>query len=309
MRIVSLLPSVTEIVVALGLGGSLVGRTHECDHPAGVAGVRALTADRLRCAPYDSAGIDRAVARSGGRGIYALDERGLAEARPDLVITQALCEVCAVAYDEVREAADRLPRRPEVLSLEPQSLEGVLQTILVVGVVTDRTARAEALVESLRERLARVREAVADRPVARAACLEWLDPPYAAGHWVPDQVEAAGGHDPIGRPGTPSVQVAPRELVDADPEAILLMPCGWSAQEAAAALDVPAFVAAYGETRAVREDRVFALDGSSYFNRPGPRLVDGVEILAALLHPEVAPVPVPPDAALPLRLAAAAPAA
>jgi iron complex transport system substrate-binding protein len=205
--------------------------------------------------------------------------------------------VCAVDYDEVAEAASRLPGRPQVLSLEPETLEDVLGTIAVVGEACGATGPAATLVRSLRERLDRVAEAVAGRPPVRVACLEWLDPPYAAGHWVPQQVALAGGEDATGRPGRPSVRIAPEAVVAAAPQMIVLMPCGWSAEETARALDSAAFAAAYGETPAVREGRVVAVDGSSYFSRPGPRVVGGVELLAALMHPDAAPVPEPPGAA------------
>jgi iron complex transport system substrate-binding protein len=298
VRIVSLLPSVTEIVVALGLDDGLVGRTHECDFPPEAAGVPVLTASRIDHEPLDSAGIDAAVAgATAGEGLYALDEAALAEARPDLIVTQALCDVCAVDYDEVADAAARLPGRPRVLSLEPETLDDVLGTILTVGEACGVSATAEALVAGLRRRLDRVAEAVAGRPPVRVACLEWLDPPYAAGHWVPQQMALAGGDDVTGRPGRPSVRIRPEAVVAAAPEMLVLMPCGWNADQAAEAVDPAAFAAAYAATPAVREGRVVAVDGSSYFNRPGPRVVDGVELLASLMHPDVAPVPEPPGAA------------
>ncbi len=302
MRIVSLLPSVTEIVVALGLGDRLVGRTHECDFPPLAQAVPVMTASRLEHEPFDSRGIDEAVASAGAVGLYALDETALAEARPDLIITQALCDVCAVAYDQVTEAANRLPRRPEVLSLEPETLEGVLGTITTVGDACGARPAAAALLAELRRRLERVARAVAGRPPVRAACLEWLDPPYAAGHWVPEQVALAGGVDPIGRPGRPSVRVTPETVVACEPDMLVLMPCGWNAEEAARAVDAGAFAEAYGETPAARAGRIVAVDGSAYFNRPGPRVVDGVEVLAALFHPDAVP---PPPAGAVRRLALA----
>jgi iron complex transport system substrate-binding protein len=287
MRIVSLLPSATEIVAALGLGRALVGRTHECDFPAWVSEVPAVTADRLECAPLDSAGIDRAVSEAvSTEGLYRLDERALAAARPDLIVTQALCGVCAVEVDRVREAAERLPGRPQVLSLEPETIEDVLESIVTVGAAAGAHRAAERLRARLAERIAAVAARAAGRPRPRVTCLEWLDPPFAAGHWVPEQVALAGGHDPLGRPGRPSVRIAPAQVVEADPELLVLMPCGWSADQAAAALDPAAFAGAYGATRAVRDGRVVAVDASAYFSRPGPRLVDGAELLAALIHPE-----------------------
>jgi iron complex transport system substrate-binding protein len=287
VRIVSLLPSATEIVAALELADRLVGRTHECDWPPAVAAVPAVTADRLDRSSLSSAEIDLAVAdaMARGGGLYRLDERALAEARPDLIVTQALCGVCAVATDEVEEAARALPRRPEVLSLEPTTLDDVLADVLRVGAATGAAAAAERLVAELRGRLERVRERTAGRPRVRAVCLEWLDPPYLAGHWVPQQIELAGGHDPLGRPGRPSVAARPADVIAADPDVLLLAPCGWGVAQTLAALDRDGFHSTYGGMRAVREGRVVALDAGAHFSRPGPRLVDGVEELVPALHP------------------------
>jgi iron complex transport system substrate-binding protein len=289
VRIVSLLPSVTEIVASLGLGDCLVGRTHECDHPPWVARVPALTASRLDHEPLDSVGIDRAVASAAGEGLYRLDEDALRAARPDLVITQALCDVCAVAYDQVEAALARLPVRPELISLEPQTLDEVIASVATVGERARAGAEAQRLVAALHERLARVRRAIAGRPRRRIVCLEWLDPPYAAGHWVPEQVEAAGGHDPLGRPGRPSVRVTDDDVAAADPELLVLMPCGWNADQADRALDRDRLRARFPGAAFARTGAVVAVDAGAYFSRPGPRLVDGVELLAALLHPDAAP--------------------
>ncbi len=288
-RVVSLLPSATEMVAVVGRAGLLVGRTHECDWPPEVAGVPAVTADRVDRSAMSSAEIDRAVgeAMAGGGGLYRLDAEALARARPDLIITQALCGVCAVERDEVEEAARRIPSRPEVLSLEPETLDGVLDCVLRVGEAVGAPGAAGRAVAGLRERLVRARELTAGRPPARAVCLEWLDPPYVAGHWVPEQVELAGGHDPLGRPGRPSVAARPEEVIAADPDVLLLMPCGWGPAETLAALGPEGFHERYGAMRAVREGRVAALDGGAHFSRPGPRLVDGVEALVPLLHPEL----------------------
>jgi iron complex transport system substrate-binding protein len=288
VRIVSLLPAATEIVAALGLADRLTGRTHECDWPPEVAAAPPMTADRVDRGTLDSAGIDRAVAEAmaGGEGLYRLDHEALAGARPDLIVTQALCGVCAVATDEVEEAARRLPGRPEVLSLEPTTLEEVLEGVLRVGEATGTDAAAERVVAGLRGRLERVGELTDGRSRTSAVCLEWLDPPYLAGHWVPEQVELAGGHDPLGRPGRPSVAATPGDVVAADPEVLLLMPCGWSVAETLAALDRDGFHETYGGMRAVRDGRAVALDGGAHFSRPGPRLVDGVEALVPALHPE-----------------------
>jgi iron complex transport system substrate-binding protein len=304
VRIVSLLPSVTEIVAALGLEESLVGRTHECDFPPSVASVPVLTRSLIAHDPGDSAGIDRAVSQAvSGDGLYELDREGLAAARPDIVITQELCDVCAVGLDEVRAAADALPGEVEVLSLAPETLDGVLASIVAIGEILGASGQAARLVAGLRARLARVREAVAGRPKPRVAVLEWLDPPYAAGHWVPDQVAASGGQDVLGRSGRPSVRVRHEAVLEADPDILVLAPCGWSAdQAAAAAAATPAVMAALLGARAVREGRVVALDANALVSRPGPRLVAGVEILAALLHPDAGLPAPPPEAVREVRL-------
>jgi iron complex transport system substrate-binding protein len=307
VRIVSLLPSVTEIVAALGREENLVGRTHECDFPASIAPVPVVTESRLEHDPLDGAAIDRAVSRAlPDGGLYALRVDELERARPDLIITQELCDVCAVSVDEVQEVADGLPGRPEVLSLAPQTLEGVLASILAVGVAVGAGEEARRLVDDLRTRLDRVRDAVAVRPRVPVVCLEWLDPPYCAGHWVPDQVEAAGGKELLGRAGRPAVRIRPEAVAEADPEVLCLIPCGWSAREAARAAG-RGLLGPYAGTRAARGGRILALDANAHFSRPGPRLVDGVEILAAVLHPG-ADLPGPgPDAAVPV--APGAPAA
>ena len=281
------------MVAAVGLADRLVGRTHECDWPPAVAGVPPMTADRVDRRAMSSAEIDRAVAEAmaEGGGLYRLDAEALAAARPDLIITQALCGVCAVERDEVEEAARGIPSRPAVLSLEPETLDGVLDCLLRVGEAAGVPGRAARAVARLRARLERARGLTEGREPVRAVCLEWLDPPYVAGHWVPEQVEIAGGHDPLGRPGRPSVAAAPRDVIDADPDALLLMPCGWTPAETLAALDRDGFGARYGGMRAVREGRVTALDGGAHFSRPGPRLVDGVEALVPVLHPEAVAAP------------------
>jgi iron complex transport system substrate-binding protein len=276
------------MVAAIGLGDRLVGRTHECDWPPGLAAVPAVTADRVDRRGMSSAEIDRAVAEAmaAGGGLFRLDVHTLAAARPDLIITQALCGVCAVERDEVDEAARALPGRPEVLSLEPETLADVVDCVLRVGAAAGAAAQARRVAAGLRARLARARALAAGRPPVRAVCLEWLDPPYAAGHWVPEQVELAGGHDPLGRPGRPSMAVRPDDVIAADPDVLLLMPCGLSADETLGSLERDGFHERYGDMRAVREGRVVALDGGAHFSRPGPRLVDGVEALLPVLHPE-----------------------
>jgi iron complex transport system substrate-binding protein len=300
VRIVSLVPGATEVVAALGLGDALVGRTHECDFPAWVSEVPRVTGARLALDGLDQAAIDRAVAEAGPGGLSAVDRVALAEARPDLVITQDLCEVCGLAASDVEAAVDALPGRPVVLSLAPQTLDGVMASVEVIGAAAGVAAEGRVLASRLRERLAHVRGAVAGLPVREVVALEWLDPPYRAGHWLPDQVTAAGGRDLLGRAGAPACRVDPEEVAAADPEALLLVPCGLGAERAAA--EAAGIVEACRGTRAVRNRWVVALDANACFSRPGPRLVDGVEILAAVLHPEAGLAPPPRGAAVTVRI-------
>ncbi len=295
MRIVSLLPSATEICFALGLGPSLVGVTHECDFPPQAEYKPVLTRDDLELRAAAPAEVDRHVreALHQGSSLYGLDQEALGRARPDLIVTQELCPVCAVAYPQVMEAAKLLPGRPSVLSLEPTSLAEVMRSIEEVGQATGTQARAAELVRGLWARVDAVRGAVAGRGRPRVACLEWLDPLMVAGHWVPDQVEAAGGTDALGEPGTRSRVIEPAELAAAQPEVIVLMPCGYRLERALEQAPALAKLKGWSKLPAVRQGRVFAVDGSWYFNRPGPRLVDGIEILARIFHPEGWRGPVP----------------
>jgi iron complex transport system substrate-binding protein len=236
MRIVSLLPSATEIVFALGLGDELVGRTHECDYPPEVADVPVVTADVGADPSASSREINARVADSvhGGSSIYRLDLDALAAAQPDLILTQELCAVCAVSYREVGRAVRRLQSQATVVSLEPTSIEGIFNTISTVGAMADAEDEAVGLLELLRERLAEIEIRVLTRRLAgvaprRVVCLEWLDPPFAAGHWVPEQVRRAGGWEVLGTAGERSRQTDWEQVREVDPEMLLLMPCGFDA--------------------------------------------------------------------------------
>ncbi len=312
MRIVSLLPSATEIVFALGLGDELVGRTHECDHPPEVADVPVVTASVGGHPDEASREIHRRVTDSLHRGssIYRLDEAALAVAGPDLILTQELCEVCAVSYREVGDAVRRLDASATVVSLEPTSIEGILNTISTVGAMADAEDEAVGLIELLRERLAEIDNRVLERRLAgvaapRVVSLEWLDPPFAAGHWVPEQVRRAGGWEVLGSAGERSVETTWERVREVDPEVLVLMPCGFDARRAAEEwqrADRPGWLA---ETQAVADGRVFAVDGSSYFSRPGPRVIDGIELLAALFDPDGHAPDLPAEAWLPVAAGAA----
>lgn len=293
MRIVSLLPSATEICFALGLGQSLVGVTHECDFPPQARYKPILTRSTLEGG--GPAEVDRHVreALHQGSSLYALDQEALRRARPDLILTQELCQVCAVGYPEVLEASRLLPGRPQVLSLEPGTLTEVIHSIGTVGRVAGVRERAAELERGLFARLDAVRGAVAGRARPRVVCLDWLDPLMVAGHWVPEQVDAAGGIDVLGESRQKSLVVLPDEVLAAQPEVILAMPCGLGLEETIRQVEETAALAPLAGAPAVRGKAVFALNGSWYFNRPGPRVVDGIEMLARVLHPDAWRGPVP----------------
>lgn len=281
MRIASLVPSATEMLYALGLGGDVVGVTHECDYPAATATLPQLTATVLP--PGLSAGeIDAAVKEvvGAGRALYTLDEERLGELEPDLIVTQAVCEVCAVSYEDVVAVAARLPSRPRVLQQDPSTLGEVLGDVTRLGAAAGIEARAGEVRGELERRLEAVRTAVAGEPRPRVLALEWLDPPFLGGHWIPEMIEIAGGVDVAGPSGQKSPQVEWEELRGLDPDVVVSMPCGWYLEESCAqALAHAQRLEAFGAAR------VFAVDGASTFSRPGPRLVEGVELLGHLLHP------------------------
>lgn len=283
MRIASLVPSATEMLFALGLGQSVVGVTHECDWPPAATELPQLTATVLP--PGLSAGeIDAAVKEviGEGRALYTLDEVRLAELEPDLIVTQAVCEVCAVSYDDVVAVAGRLPSRPRVLQQDPSTLAEVLDDVTRLGEATDRPVRSQGLRESLEGRLEAIRYAVEGEERRRVLALEWLGPPFLGGHWIPEMIEIAGGENVAGVSGQKSQQVEWEDLRGLDPDAVVSMPCGWYLDESCTqALGHADRLGAFGEAR------VFAVDGASSFSRPGPRLVDGVELLGHLFHPKL----------------------
>ena len=288
-RIVSLLPSATEIVCALGLGDRLVGVTHECDWPPFVHALPKLTSSRIpKEAPQRM--IDQAVkAELGqGAGLYDLDEEALAALEPDLIVTQALCAVCAVSIETVTEAVCRMPGAARIVNLEPHCLADVWETIRLVAEAAGVPARGRMVVEEIAQRITAVERAVAMRTATPSVVLlEWLDPPFACGHWSPEIVARAGGRELLGQAGTPSREVDLATLLAADPEILVIACCGCdlarTKREAAVWLAQPAL----HHLRAVRAGRVFLVDGNAYFSRPGPRLVDSIEILAAILHPQL----------------------
>ena len=289
MRICSLLPSATEIVCALGLEDSLVGISHECDYPPGVRGKPTLIRPRVN-ASAPAAVIDAQVREvvSRGESIYSVDAELLLRLSPDLILTQDLCHVCAASPDDLATVLSCAPHPPHVLSLSAHSLRDVWNGILAVGEATDRGSQADQLVCDLEARAARVAHACSNvrAPRPRVVCLEWLSPLYVGGHWIPEMVALAGGEDVFGRAGEPSFQVSWAQVMDARPDIVLIMPCGYNAQKAALEFAETSLPDGWSELPAVRTGRVFAVDANSYFSRPGPRLADGLEMLAGLLWPE-----------------------
>ena len=287
MRICSLLPGATEIAYLLGLGDQIVGVTHECDYPPDAKQKPIVVHSVIDPNLMSSEEIDRKVGEllQAGKGLYSIDERRFLEAAPDVILTQGLCEVCALDYNEVAKAAQSLPRAPLIVSLNPHSLGDILDDIARVGAATRRESAAKEIVEALRRRIdsVGVRE---PRYRPRAVCLEWFDPLYVAGHWVPEIVALAGGIDVLGRQGEASFKIEWRQVVEARPDVILLMPCGFDTRRTVREATPLRSLEGWENLSAVRTGHVYALNGNAYFSRPGPRLVNGLEILARILHAE-----------------------
>lgn len=300
MRICSLLPSATEIAFALGLGDSVVAVTHECDYPPEAKTKQIVVKSSIDAARRGSAEIDETIGKllKDKKGIYAIDQPRFREANPDLILTQELCDVCAVDYNEVVAASKFLSHRPEIISLTPTLLTDVLQDIELIGKATGKMREAETLVTRLNERIDRVQKQASRsdyRP--RVACLEWLEPIYNAGHWVPEMVELAGGMAGLAKKGNPSEKIAWDQVVQFAPEAVVLMPCGFEIARTLKELHLLYQLPGWSDFPAVKKGNVFAVNGSAYFNRSGPRLVDGLEILAQIIHPEFFPWQAPSEAA------------
>ena len=294
MRICSFLPSATEIVYLLGLGDSLHGVSHECDFPAGARSKRVVVRSRVDMDGMSGAEIDAAVTDMMMRGenIYAVDEDALASAQPDLVITQQLCEVCAVSFEDVQDAVARLDTPPTVLSLDPHSVDDVIADILRVGRHTGAESAAHVAAFNLRSRLNGINRAVSglsDRP--RVACVEWMSPVIVAGHWVPEMVEIAGGVDSLVEPGAPSARVEFEQVAEAEPDVVILMPCGMDAVQARAEFDALPDRERWESLDAFKNGRAWIVDSGALFSRSGPRLVDGVELMASILHPDALGAP------------------
>jgi iron complex transport system substrate-binding protein len=287
MRIVSLVPSATEMLFALGLGDEVYAVTHECDYPERARDLPRVTRDVIP-AGLPAAEIDRAVRELTERGeaIYALDEQALERLQPDLIVTQALCAVCAVSYDDVQAIAERLESKPEVISLDPKTLGEVLGDVRTLAEATGTRDAGVDLVQDAATRIDRVRLAVRAQEPVRVAALEWLDPVYVAGHWTPQLIEYAGGFDVLGLAGEHSERRSWEEVGAAEPEVVVVMPCGYDADRAEEeAYDYADELAELGARRVV------AVDAAGSFSRPGPRLIDGLELLAHVLHPDRLPRP------------------
>ncbi|MGH9042975.1 MAG: cobalamin-binding protein [Acidimicrobiia bacterium] len=298
MRIVSLLPSATEIVYSLGLGDDLVGVTYECDHPAEARTKPVVSDTALALAPdMPAAEIDRLVSErvAAGEALYNLDSVRIGDLEPDLILTQDLCRVCAVPSGQVEDALAKIGCTAEVVSLDPHSLGDILAGIIEVGRRAGVPERAAGIVDGLRARIAAVEDAARDLDRVPTVTLEWLDPPFAGGHWVPEMVELAGGRHLLVAAGEPSPRVAWDLVGDAAPEVIVVMPCGYdlAAARAEAEAVLPGIPAVTG-TPAWSAGRVFAVDANGYFSRSGPRVVEGLEALAWILHPDRFPEPPEP---------------
>lgn len=298
LRICSLLPSATEMVCALGARDQLVGVTHECDFPPSVVSVPKITRSNIP-AHYSSAEIDAAVSASldSSGSLYELDLAALETLQPDLIITQRLCDVCAVPFDRVQLAAENLGSHPRVLNLEPSSVSDVLDCIRLVGEAIGRPAAAQALIASLEQRISAIRartENLTLRP--RVFCMEWVDPPFCGGHWMKELVHLAGGRDDLATDGRPSRRIDWNRVLEFAPEIVVLTCCGFDLTRCVREADILATFDRVHELPAALTGRIFATDGSSYFSRPGPRIVESLEILAHIVHPQIFAAPELPGA-------------
>lgn len=301
MRIVSLQPGATEIIAALGLTDHLVAVSHECDHPPTIAGLPVVTRPFTAPTAASCREIDRTVTErlAAGAPLFEIDAAALATARPDLLIVQDLCHVCGITPEHLDQALTCLPAKPQVVTVGGVTLEEVFLDILRIGQATGRTEAAESLVDDLRSRCERVRNrqsARTRRP--KVVCVEWLDPFYVAGHWTPELVALAGGRAVLGTAGAPSRKVSWDDMVAAEPDVLLVMPCGFTLEHTVEELRSSCPALPWDQLQAVRHGLVFALDGNAHFSRPGPRLVDGLEILEVLLAHERPPASTPPGAQL-----------
>jgi iron complex transport system substrate-binding protein len=281
MRVCSLVPGATEVVALLGLSHTLVGISHECDYPDTIRHVPVVVKPTVDYAGMDSVAIDRQIRAlaSSDQKLYELNQQALIDARPEVILAQDICHVCAVTAQQLEQAISTLPSRPQVLALDPQSLQAVIHDVERIGQILGEQARGHVLAESLSRRLRTVREQRRNLPRPRVLCLEWLNPLYVGGHWVPEMVEFAGGQDVLGCSGQPSRRVSWQEIRAADPQIVVLMPCGFSIERTSAELRHLCRTDPEWSQQLHEWPSTYIVDASSYFSRPGPRLADGVELL------------------------------
>ena len=299
MRIYSFIPSATEMLYALGLGDQICGVTHECDYPPEARGKPIAIRSLIDSSNMSQREIDDMVVESmsHGHGLYTIDKVLLRKNVPDVVITQELCDVCSVSLRDVLSTISDLSKSCKVVSLKPRGLKGVLEDVLTVGKACGAESAAEGLVRSLEARIQTVEERARalDRP--RVFCVEWFDPVFASGHWVPEMVEVAGGEDALGFAGRDSRKIPWETVVAYDPEVLVLMPCGFDVDRTAADIPLLAKNVGWRSITAVKSGAVFATNGSAYYSRPGPRLVDGLELMSRMIHPETFGSQTPPERA------------
>jgi iron complex transport system substrate-binding protein len=288
MRICSLLPSATEVIASLGLSDELVGISHECDYPPSVRNVPIMVEPMIPLHGLASADIDRQVTRlvASGQRLYRLKDHLLRQAQPDLILSQNLCHVCAVTPDQLHDALSSMPRQPTILTLNPSTIHDVIDDVVRIGSAANRSAEGHRLATHLRDRLEAVHarvQRIAHRP--RVVCIEWLSPLYVSGHWVPEMVQLAGGQDVLAQPGSSSRVVTWDDLLAAAPDILIVMPCGFSIERTRTELFQMLQQPGHWHLSPELAEHTYLVDASSYFSRPGPRLIDGIELLAAILHP------------------------
>lgn len=291
-RIVSFLPSATEMICALGLSDRLMGITHECDYPPEIKNKPIVVRGILPIEQMTPLEIDTAVSQRmrAGQSLYQVDEELLQKISPDLIVTQDLCQVCAPSGNEVTDLLKRLSSRPDILSLTPQSLDEIFENMRAIAKATDSLPQASELIAAAMARLESVSlRTLQMRTRPRVFCMEWIDPVFCSGHWVPEMVDIAGGEDKLGRRGADSIRIAWEDVLQWQPEIFIVMPCGYGLKKACEVAIALRSYPGWTDLPAVRDKRVYVVDANSYFARPGPRVVDGTELLAHLIHPEVCP--------------------
>ncbi|NIP29680.1 MAG: ABC transporter substrate-binding protein [Candidatus Dadabacteria bacterium] len=304
MRICSLLPSTTEIICSLGLGDKLVGVTHECDYPPEVSEKKRVVISNISTQTNNSKEIDDFVKKnfSEGKSTYLIETDKLKEARPTLILTQGLCEVCAVSKNNVLDAVEVLDYQPQVLSLEPNNIKEIMESIIQISEVTKTQDRAKELVDEMKLKIEQIKKKVShesDRP--RVFCLEWLDPPFVAGHWVPEMVEIAGGNHSLNKVGEYSREVTWEEILDFAPNYMLVMPCGFDNERTLNEIDLVTNLSQWQQIPAVKKGQAYIVNANSYFSRPSPRITQGIEILAGIIHPEIFKKEFPGDSVINIR--------